>query len=137
MAQELLKDLHENLWGSLRHTFNTDRVLLGVTYLVNFGGFVLLLILFPENMLAGVASIGCLMAVNVLIVLSLRNSKQETLTLVATLAQIYSDNDLGKYFDENKAEYYRRRYSLWLALVPIVMLCAITLALLVKFAGGK
>jgi len=137
MTQELLKDLHENLWGSLRHTFNTDRVLLGITYLVNFGGFVLLLILFPNKLLAGVVSIGCLVAVDTLIVLSLRNSKQEALTLVATLAQIYSDNGLGKYFDENKTLYYRRRYSLWLALVPILMLCAVLVAVVVKFSGAN
>ena len=39
---ELLKELHANLWSSLRHVFNTDRVLLAVLYAINFAGFVTL-----------------------------------------------------------------------------------------------
>ena len=39
---ELLRELHANLWGSLRHVFNTDRVLLAVLYATNFAGFVVL-----------------------------------------------------------------------------------------------
>ena len=38
---ELMRELHSNLWASLRHVFNTDRVLLGVLYLTNFAGFVM------------------------------------------------------------------------------------------------
>jgi hypothetical protein len=39
---ELSRELHANLWGSLRHVFNTDRVLLAVLYATNFAGFVVL-----------------------------------------------------------------------------------------------
>ena len=50
MEKELAAGLHENLWASLRHIFNTDRVLLGVAYLVSFSAFLLLLALLPERL---------------------------------------------------------------------------------------
>ena len=70
MAKELLQGLHENLWASLRHIFNTDRVMLGVAYLVNFSAFILLLGLLPEKIYAALISIPCLILLNGLLFLS-------------------------------------------------------------------
>ncbi len=82
MSKELLEGLHENLWSSLRHIFNTDRVLLGVAYLVNFSAFVLLLALLPEKSSAAMISIACLLILNGLLYISLSNSKKEVLATV-------------------------------------------------------
>src|SRR5678815_5784555 len=106
MTSPLLAGLHENLWESLRHTFNTDRVLLGVSYLVNFGAFLLLLALLPEKVAATAISLVCLVLLNALIFLSLRNSRTEATRVLSTLQQIYQDNGLGQYFGAEQAAYY-------------------------------
>ena len=134
MAKELLEGLHENLWGGLRHTFNTDRIMLGVAYLINFSAFLLLLALLPEKIAAAVISLVCLVALNGLLILSLRNSKKEALATIETLTEMYKDNDLGKYFDEKKSAYFEKRYNLWLILVPGLMISAIVIAVAIQYA---
>lgn len=133
MAKELLEGLHENLWSSLRHIFNTDRVVLAVAYLINFSAFVLLLALLPENITASLISIACLALLNGLLFMSLKNSKKEVLSTVETLADMYKDTDLSKYFNSEKAFYYARRYNLWLILVPGLMTFAIIIALAIEY----
>ena len=133
MAKELLEGLHENLWASLRHIFNTDRVMLGVAYLVNFSSFVLLLALLPEKITASLISVVCLALLNGLLFISLRNSKNEVLATVETLSEMYKDNELSKYFNFEKAAYYSRRYNLWLILVPGLMVFAIIIALAIEY----
>ena len=134
MRSSLLAGLHENLWASLRHTFNTDRVLLGVAYLVNFSAFLLLMALLPEKVAAASISMVCLALLNLLIFLSLRNSRSEAARTVAALEQIYGANDLAKYFGGEQAGYYQTRYRLWLILQPSLMFFAIVVALAVKYA---
>jgi len=68
---------------------------------------------------------------NALIALSINNSKKEVLSLTRTLIEMYNDNGLGKYFDSSKLEYSRRRYSLWLFLVPSVAGIALVLGVLI------
>jgi hypothetical protein len=69
---------------------------------------------------------------NGLILLSLNNSQKEVLSLVGTLIEMYNDDGLGKYFDNSKLEYYRRRYALWTYLVPSLTVAAILLGLLIS-----
>ncbi|MGD8914659.1 MAG: hypothetical protein PVJ68_18280 [Candidatus Thiodiazotropha sp.] len=133
MAKELLEGLHENLWSSLRHIFNTDRVMLGVAYLVNFSAFVLLLALLPEQVTSSLIAIACLALLNGLLFLSLRNSKTEVLATIETLSQMYQDNELNKYFNSDKAAYYTLRYNLWLLLIPGLMAFAIVIALAIEY----
>ena len=135
MAKELFEGLHENLWLSLRHIFNTDRIVLGVAYLVNFSAFVLLRVLLPQKINAAIISVVCLVLLNGLLFVSLRNSKTEVLATIATLAEMYKDTELSKYFNLNKARYYSRRYNLWLILVPGLMLFAILIALAIEYVA--
>jgi hypothetical protein len=132
---ELMRELHANLWGSLRHVFNTDRVLLGVLYLTNFAGFVLLASVSHGEPTAGIVTVAAIVLLDSLISLSLSNSKREVLNLTSTLIDIYKDHGLGKYFDDSKLQYYRRRYALWTALVPAVAAAAITLGLIIGLHG--
>lgn len=127
----LLIELHARLWDSLRHVFNTDRVLLGVTYAVNFAGFVMLSLTTSQRPAAAAVSSVALVLLNALIVLSLSNSRREALSLTKTLVQLYSDHQLSRYFDDSQLEYYRRRYSLWLVLTPSLCAIAIVLGLIV------
>lgn len=135
MSKELIEGLHTNLWDSLRHIFNTDRLMLGVAYLVNFSAFVLLLSLLPDKAFAAVISVVCLALLNGLLFLSLKNSKQEVLSIIQTLVAMYQDNGLSQYFNASKAAYYEHRYNLWLLLVPGLMLFAIVIALAIEFAA--
>jgi hypothetical protein len=134
MARELIQGLHENMWSSLRHVFNTDRIMLGVAYLVNFAAFLLLLALLPEKVNAALISLVCLLLINVLLCISLRNSKNEVSDTMKTLAEMYKDNELSKYFNAEKVDYYSRRYNLWLILVPGLMVSALIIALAIKYA---
>ena len=132
---ELMRELHSNLWASLRHVFNTDRVLLGVLYLTNFAGFVMLASVSRNEPIAALATVVAMVLLDTLIGLSLSNSKREVLALTSTLIDIYKDHGLGKYFDDSKLQYYRRRYALWTAMVPAVAVAAATLGLIVGFHG--
>ena len=131
----LLKDLHSNLWMSLRHIFNTDRILLAVLYTINFAGFLMLTIVSGNRPWVAVVTVVSLISLNGLILLSLKNSKREALALIQTLGEMYKDHELGKYFDEAKMEYYQRRYILWQILTPTLMLIAITLGLVLGFGS--
>jgi hypothetical protein len=135
MTSPLLVGLHENLWASLRHTFNTDRVLLGVAYLVNFAEFVLLLALLPEKVAAAWISMICLVLLNGLIFVSLRNSQIEAARVLSTLQQMYKDNDLGQYFGVEQAAYYATRYRLWSILQPSLMVFAVVVALAIRYVA--
>ena len=126
---QLLTDLHANLWVSLRHVFNTDRLLLGVTYVVNFGGFVMLSLTTAQQPLAAIITVIALVILNGLIMLSLKNSRREADSLLNTLVQLYKDYELGAYFDESKIEYYGKRYLLWLVLAPSLGVIAIALGI--------
>jgi hypothetical protein len=128
---ELLKELHANLWGSLRHIFNTDRVLLAVLYLTNFSGFVVLSAGSQHRLATVAVTLAAIVILNALIFLSLNNSKREVLSVIRTLIEIYKDGGLGKYFDDSKLEYYRRRYTLWSLLVPTLAGVAIVLGLVI------
>jgi len=129
---ELLRELHANLWGSLRHVFNTDRVLLAVLYATNFAGFVVLATASPHQAATKAVTAVAVVLLNGLILLSLQNSQKEVLSVVRTLIEMYKDNGLGKYFDDSKLEYYRRRYALWTFLVPSLAGVAIVLGLLIS-----
>jgi hypothetical protein len=129
---ELLRELHANLWGSLRHVFNTDRVLLAVLYATNFAGFVALATASPHQAATRAVTAVAVVLLNGLILLSLRNSQKEVLSVVRTLIEMYKDDGLGKYFDDSKLEYYRRRYALWTFLVPSLAGVAIVLGLLIS-----
>ena len=52
---------------------------------------------------------------------------------MATLVEIYKDNELSKYFNAEKVKYYSKRYNLWLYLVPGLMVSAIVIALAIKY----
>jgi len=123
----LLSALHANLWESLRHVFNTDRILLAVTYTVNFAGFVMLSATVGRRPTAAALTVVALVVVTTLIMLSLLNSRREAESLLRTLAMMYRDQGLGAYFDDTKIVYYRRRYALWLILAPA--LCGFAIAL--------
>ena len=132
---ELMRELHANLWASLRHVFNTDRVLLGVLYLTNFAGFVMLASVSRSEPTAALVTVVAMVLLDSLIGLSLGNSKREVLALTSTLIDIYKDHGLAKYFDDSKLQYYRRRYGLWTALVPAVAVAAIALGLIIGLHG--
>ena len=133
MNKDLLGGLHENLWQSLRHIFNTDRVLLGVAYLANFSGFILFMSLLPERPVPAIISFICLLALNVLFILSIRNSRNEVEATIATLCKIYKDQELSEYFDEGKARYYRNRYNLWIILIPTLMFFAVVVSVAIEY----
>ena len=135
MSQELLNGLHENLWQSLRHIFNTDRVLLGVAYLVNFSGFVLLLALLPDSVAPAIIAFLCLLALNTLFFISVKNSKAEVTATINTLSKIYKDQELSQYFDASKANYYQKRYNLWLILIPSLMLFSVIVAVAIEYVA--
>jgi hypothetical protein len=129
---ELLRELHANLWASLRHVFNTDRVLLAVLYATNFAGFVVLAAESLHQPVTTGVTVVAIVLLNGLILLSLNNSKEEVLSLIRILIEMYKDNGLGKYFDDSKLEYYRRRYALWTFLVPSLAGAAILLGLVIS-----
>ena len=45
---------------------------------------------------------------------------------------MYEDEGLSKYFNAAKAEYFRRRYDLWLVLVPGLMVLALVISVAVE-----
>lgn len=133
MSKELLIGLHDNMWQSLRHIFNTDRVLLGVAYFANFCGFVLYMSLLPESVIPAVISFFCLLALNILFILSVQNSKKEVKATIETLSQIYKEQNLSQYFNEGKTQYYEKRYKLWLTLIPALMFFAVIIAVAIEY----
>jgi len=70
---------------------------------------------------------------NGLLFVSLKNSKKEVLTTIATLAAMYEDTELSKYFNNEKSAYYSKRYNLWLLLIPGLMVFAIIIALAIEY----
>lgn len=95
---ELLTELHGRLWESLRHVFNTDRVLLAVTYIINFAGFVMLSLTTSQRPFAAVVAVVALAFLNGLVMLSLANSRREALSLLNTLIRLYADHELKQVF---------------------------------------
>jgi hypothetical protein len=94
----------------------------------------LLLALLAEKVVVTLISLLCFVILNSLIFVSLRNSQVEAARILATLQNIYKDNDLDQYFGAEQAAYYRKRYRLWLTLQPSLMVFAIVVAFAIKYA---
>lgn len=75
-GDQLLTALHTNLWASLRHVFNTDRVLLAVTYAIDFAGFVMLAFTTSRRPLAAGITVAALPVLDGLVMLSFIRSRR-------------------------------------------------------------
>ncbi len=128
LAATLLRDLNTNLWASLKHTFDTDRVTLTTLYLSNLGGLVLV-IASAEKTLPLMATVGALGVINSIIYTTFKNSQREMRRLIALLSDVYTDAGLGKYFDQLREQYYVDRYETWLKLCPTLFGIALVVGL--------
>ena len=128
----LLNDLQANLWQSLRHTVDLDRVTIGALWLSNFGGMILAVIAGQELVPFG-ATMLALGVVDFFIYRLFKTSQTEARRVVALLSDIYTDHGLGKYFDQMREEFFVERYSIRLALCPV--LWGLALVLGVAFGG--
>ena len=131
-AAGLLNDLQSNLWSSLRHTVDLDRVTIGALWLSNFGGMILAVIAGQELVPFG-ATMLALGVVDFFIYRLFKTSQTEARRVVALLSDIYTDHGLGKYFDQMREEFFVERYSIRLALCPV--LWGLALVLGVAFGG--
>jgi hypothetical protein len=127
-AVALLSELQSNLWASLRHTLDLDKVTLTALWLSNFGGMILL-ISAGKHSIPLVASIVALGVVDLFIYRFFQNSQAEARRLISLLTEIYTDNGLGQYFDQLREDYFLERYRLRLLLCPILLAVAIVLGL--------
>ncbi|HEY7682171.1 MAG TPA: hypothetical protein VH879_05975 [Gemmatimonadales bacterium] len=128
IALALLSDLQSNLWASLRHTLDLDRVTLAALWLSNLGGMVLTVVS-GKHWLPLTATVGALGVVDYFIHRIFRNSRDEARRLVFLLTEIYTDHGLGSYFDQLREDYFVERYRLRLALCPILFALAVGLGL--------
>ena len=133
-AVTLLNDLQANLWSSLRHTIDLDRVTLSALWLSNLGGMVLTIIAGhkPVPFIATVAALG---VVDVFIYRIFHSSREETRRLVLLLTDIYTDHGLGKYFDQLREQFFVERYGIRLALCPALFVLALLLGLAFSSSG--
>ena len=53
--------------------------------------------------------------------------------MINTLSEIYKDQGLSQYFNNSKAEYYVRRYNLWLILIPALFIFSIVVAVAIEY----
>jgi hypothetical protein len=132
-ASILLGDLHANIWSSLRHTLDVDRVTVLALWLANFGGMVMTIIAAQTELrIPLVATVFALGVVDYFLYRVFRNSQSEARRLIALLTEIYADHGLGQYFDELREDYFVERYNLRLRLCPVLL----ALALVLGFAFG-
>ena len=131
-AARLLHDLQSNLWASLRHTVDLDRVTIGALWLSNFGGMILAIIAGNEPVPFG-ATMLALGVVDFFIYRVFKTSHRETQRVIGLLSDIYADHGLGKYFDQMRGEYFFDRYGVRLALCPVLFGLALVLG--VAFGG--
>jgi hypothetical protein len=127
-AATLLSDLQSNLWMSLRHTLDTDKVTLGALWLTNLGGMVLTIIAakHPIPLAASIVSLG---VVDLFIYHLFRNSRTEAQRIISLLTEIYTDHGVGQYFDQLREDYFLERYRLRLLLCPVLFALALVLGL--------
>jgi hypothetical protein len=135
-AVTLLRDLHSNLWSSLKNTLDVDRVALGALILANFGGMVLTIIAASAgNVVPLIASVGALGVVDLLLHRTFKTSQTEARRIVALLTDIYTDHGLAPYFDQMRDEFYVERYRIRLLLCPILFVLAVVLGLAFGFGS--
>ena len=127
-AVPLLTDLQSNLWASLRHTLDVDKVTLTALWLSNLGGMVLTILAQHQTIprLVTVASLGI---VDFFIFRTFQNSLTEARRLINLLTEIYTDHGLGAYFDQLREDYFIERYRIRLILCPVLFGIAVALGL--------
>jgi hypothetical protein len=133
-AVPLLRDLHSNLWLSLKNTLDVDRVALGALILANFGGMVLTIIA-EDRPVPLLATIGALGVIDLLLYRTFKTSQTEARRIVALLTDIYTDHGLAPYFDQMRDEFYVERYRIRLLLCPILFALAVVLGLAFGWSG--
>lgn len=127
-AVTLLGDLQGNLWASLRHTLDLDKVTLTALWLSNLGGMVLTTVA-GKHVVPQVATIAALGVVDFFIYRIFRNSRTEARRIIELLTEIYTDHGLGQYFDQLREDYFLERYRLRLLLCPVLFALAVGLGL--------
>ncbi len=127
-AVALLRDLHTNLWGSLKSTLDVDRVALGALMLSNLGAIVLIIVAAdrPIPLLVTVAALG---VIDFFLYRIFKNSQREVQRLIHLLTDIYADHGLGSYFNQMREEFYVERYRIRLLLCPVLFGLAVALGL--------
>ena len=140
-AVALLSDLHGNLWASLRHTLDTDKVTLGALWLSNLGGMALMIVATglatgstQPNRWPLAACIISLGVINAFIYRIFYNSQMEARRIIALLADLYADHGLAQYFDQLREDYFVERYKIRLVLCPVLFVLALILG--ISFGGG-
>jgi hypothetical protein len=127
-AVTLLGELQSNLWASLRHNLDLDKVTLAALWLSNLGGMILTTIA-GKHLIPQVATIATLGIVDFFIYRIFRNSRTEARRIIGLLTEIYTDHGLGQYFDQLREDYFLERYRLRLLLCPVLFVLAVGLGL--------
>jgi hypothetical protein len=133
-AVTLLSDLQGNLWASLRHTLDLDKVTLTALWLSNLGGMILTTVA-GKHPVPQAATITALGVVDVFIYRIFRNSRTEAQRIISLLTDIYTDHGVGQYFDQLREDYFLERYRLRLLLCPVLFVLAIGLGLAFGLGG--
>jgi hypothetical protein len=129
---EVLGKLHDSLHAASASLGSTDTILVGATYGFNLA-MLFLLFISEERTAIFFVFFAVLVAVNALIVLTFRNSRELREKLHSRQGRLYKDIELDDYFDDSVIQNYRRRYALWITLDMILGAMVLIVALLVKY----
>jgi len=111
----MLGKIHDSFHDSSKSIGVTDTILVGSTYAFNLI-MLLLISISLKNTAIFYTYILVLLIVNILILLTFKNSRQLKEKIHEKQLTFYSDLKLEKYFDQSAIENYRKRYTFWFAL---------------------
>lgn len=140
----MLQEIHGHMVGELQQNARTDTVFVVAAVLFNL---VVLGINWgvaseasrgnnsgENDVILGLLIVGTIL-INAFAIKALTAGKSSRQKLVMGLRQMYADNDVAKYYDEDLLESYRARYTLFTLVLVVLAVMAIAVPLIARNMG--
>lgn len=137
----MIEHLHDHAVSELRQSARTDTVFVVTTVLFDLVVLAINWVLAASDrtgarVLIFALLIAATLLINVFAVKALGNGRRTRLLLLSGLTQIYRDNGVDKYYDQELLNTYGARYSLFIAV--IVSLAALAVAVpMIQWLSGN
>lgn len=120
---EILKDLHNNLWGIIKHLIKVDTFIIIFVFILD-----LIMMLVGSALKNNIGIMVCylfILLTGLIFSIYMLNNRRIHRQQIEALRNIYSDFKYTKYYPDKTTSMYSRRYDIYLAFILISTICTL------------
>ncbi len=120
---EILKELHNNLWGIVKHLIKADTFI--IIFVFIFDLIMMLVVSALNNDIGIMVCYSFIILTGLIFSIYILNNRRIHRQQIEALRNIYSDFKYTKYYPDKTTSMYSRRYDLYLAFILISTICTL------------